>query len=322
MIGKLLLAGLLISAPILTTPTTNDEPISEVIENEEEEPIVEEENEEGEGGEVIDEPIDEPIEEEPAFEEKSYTYIHEGTAYTLVLVSETEFKLVLVDEEENEEIVCSGAYIEEEGLLKVQILGVEFALIFDNETNSLVDYKIEIDESKWEDLDENGIPDVIEEYYNSHIRDQYMFGIGLGALLGLLGSIVSVVIMIYKNAKSNQLLVKTNDEHTSIINQLRERFNEYQAQVISSFEEYRKIIENDLEQDKNLIASLEEITRENVKSFQESSELLAEYSKINGKISAMLEAIKALSLSQANVKEGISETVYRIVEEVKKYDEE
>ena len=41
-----------------------------------------------------------------------------------------------------------------------------------------------------EDVDGNGIPDKIEAYYDSHIRDQYAFGIGLGALIGGLINIV------------------------------------------------------------------------------------------------------------------------------------
>lgn len=69
----------------------------------------------------------------------------------------------------------------------------------------------------FKDNDGNGIPDVIENYYDEHIRDQYAFGIGLGALIGFSINACSILYMLHKNKKERESTKKVNTAKDELI---------------------------------------------------------------------------------------------------------
>lgn len=158
-----------------------------------------------------------------------------------------------------------------------------------------------------DDLDNNGIPDVIEDYYNEHIRDQYAFGIGLGSILGFLSSVITAIVVITKNSKSNRVL-RENAELN----------NQYLENIKSQIEEKDKLLEAQIEENKKLVAEIDKLSTDNLNAIKKASDTLDRYSTFETKINASLDCMKALSNSSENIKSGVSEKVNKIVGSVKK----
>lgn len=188
------------------------------------------------------------------------------------------------------------------------------------------------------DLDNDGIPDAIEDYYNEHIRDQYMFGIGLGSLIGLLTSIVSVMFMISRNAKSHKLIEDANKTHNMIVEKLQSEVSAYRDLLVEEKEKLLEEVKNNQALVEKVndyhematrqlegfmttkLMEMQEQTNANIAAFKASADLLGNYARTEAKLQALLEAVKELSLNKENVKSGISEKVFKIVEEATKYE--
>ena len=158
-----------------------------------------------------------------------------------------------------------------------------------------------------EDLDNNGIPDVIEDYYNEHIRDQYAFGIGLGSILGVVSSIITAIVIIAKNSKSNRLLKENANNNSEYLKAIEEKIKEKDA-----------IIEKQMEDNRELLLEISKLSDANLTAIKKASDKLENYSSFETKLNASLDCMKALGSSSENVKSGVSEKVNKIVGSVKK----
>ena len=158
-----------------------------------------------------------------------------------------------------------------------------------------------------EDLDNNGIPDVIEDYYNEHIRDQYAFGIGLGSILGVVSSIITAIVIIAKNSKSNRLLKENADNNSEYLKAIEEKIKEKDA-----------IIEKQMEDNRALLLEISKLSDANLTAIKKASDKLENYSSFETKLNASLDCMKALGSSSENVKSGVGEKVNKIVGSVKK----
>lgn len=159
------------------------------------------------------------------------------------------------------------------------------------------------------DKDENGIPDVIEDYYAKHIRDQYMFGIGLGSLIAFAVTIVGLVASFAKNSSfQNRLEAKAKETAVKQSEYFNEAVKRYDA-IISSLKEENERLE------KLADKSVEELEKRGIE-IKEAAELLAQYKAFNAKVDAVLENQKALAADPDKVKAGIAEIVVRKAEEV------
>lgn len=158
-----------------------------------------------------------------------------------------------------------------------------------------------------EDLDNNGIPDVIEDYYNEHIRDQYAFGIGLGSILGVVSSIITAIVIIAKNSKSNRLLKENANNNSEYLKSIEEKIKEKDA-----------IIEKQMEDNRALLLEISKLSDANLTAIKKASEKLENYSSFETKLNASLDCMKALGSSSENVKSGVGEKVNKIVGSVKK----
>lgn len=158
-----------------------------------------------------------------------------------------------------------------------------------------------------EDLDNNGIPDVIEDYYNEHIRDQYAFGIGLGSILGVVSSIISAIVIITKNSKSNRLLKENANNNSEYLKAIEEKIKEKDA-----------IIEKQMDDNRALLLEISKLSDANLTAIKKASDKLENYSSFETKLNASLDCMKALGSSSENVKSGVGEKVNKIVGSVKK----
>lgn len=158
-----------------------------------------------------------------------------------------------------------------------------------------------------EDLDNNGIPDVIEDYYNEHIRDQYAFGIGLGSILGVVSSIITAIVIIAKNSKSNRLLKENANNNSEYLKAIEEKIKEKDA-----------IIEKQMEDNRALLLEISKLSDANLTAIKKASDKLENYSSFETKLNASLDCMKALGSSSENVKSGVGEKVNKIVGSVKK----
>lgn len=163
------------------------------------------------------------------------------------------------------------------------------------------------------DADGNGIPDIIENYYDQNIREQYMFGISLGAIIGVLSSIATAVIMISKNAKSNKIILETNKKTESRISQLADE----NRLLRESIKQKELLIENQEKQYKETVANFEKTTQANLKRFEEASVKLEAYGQVEKKLDAVLEINKLIATTPEYVKLGIGEEIIKIIQEVK-----
>ena len=162
----------------------------------------------------------------------------------------------------------------------------------------------------FEDLDEDGIPDVINDYYNENIRDQYMFGIGLGAILGVLASIVSNIYIAKKNNGATKEIKatseKTNIELLKIVTELKNEFNNLKDENSKLI-----VLNNKYVNDYKLLAS------EIINSNEKSTKVLTNYAKINDKLDVTLMCIEEIAKVPMLVKEGITSKVVSKINEVK-----
>ena len=158
-------------------------------------------------------------------------------------------------------------------------------------------------------IDNNGIPDVIEDYYNEHIRDQYAFGIGLGSILGVVSSIITAIVIIAKNSKSNRLLKENANNNSEYLKAIEEKIKEKDA-----------IIEKQMEDNRALLLEISKLSDANLTAIKKASEKLENYSSFETKLNASLDCMKALGSSCENVKSGVGEKVNKIVGSVKKWN--
>ena len=162
------------------------------------------------------------------------------------------------------------------------------------------------------DADNDGIPDVIEDYYNEHIRDQYMFGIGLGALISSAISLLGVLYQVVKFKKLSKMTLAISDSsHATLISQeqifsdMKEEYSRYVAEAQKKLEEMVK--EN---------AELRKSIATVVTSLKESAKTLSYYANFDGKLNAILSNQRLMSNTPEYTTLGVSSKVQATVKSV------
>lgn len=165
----------------------------------------------------------------------------------------------------------------------------------------------------FEDKDGDGIPDVITDYYNQKIRDQYLFGISLGSLIGLLTSIIGQIYIIKKNSGTNKLFKNSVSTQEEKLNELDTKLKEYEK-LIKELEEAR---EDQTTDSVELLKKNEEQISAIIASLKESVGVLQNYANIDNKINAIIECIELLATTEELTKKGVTSEITKTLNEVK-----
>lgn len=169
----------------------------------------------------------------------------------------------------------------------------------------------------FEDLDNDGIPDIINDYYNEHIRDQYMFGIGLGAILGALASIVVAIYNARKGNKTNSELKETTKDMDLQLSHLITSFKLQMKDIENKIEEINKEYANTVSINNKYVNDYKVLAGEMIKSLKESSKTLENYSKIEAQINAIIEVLELMAEMPDCIREGITSKVKSKIKGVK-----
>lgn len=169
----------------------------------------------------------------------------------------------------------------------------------------------------FEDLDNDGIPDVINDYYNEHIRDQYMFGIGLGAILGVLASIVVAIYNASKGNKTNSDLKVTTNGIKEEVNDLVKTFKTQLKEIESKLNAIEKEYTNTITINNKYVNDYKMLVGEMMKSLQESTKVLENYALIEVKLNAVIECLDLIAETPDCIREGITNKVKSIIKGVK-----
>lgn len=165
----------------------------------------------------------------------------------------------------------------------------------------------------FEDTDGDGIPDVINDYYNKKIKDQYLFGISLGALIGTATSLLGTLWTLHKNSSSNKLFkvsIGTQDEK---LKELDQKLTEYEK-LIKELEAQR---ESQTTDSTELLKKNEEQISEMLESLKESVKVLQNYSNIEMKMDAIIKCLDLMASTQELIKSGVASEVTKTLNEVK-----
>ena len=158
------------------------------------------------------------------------------------------------------------------------------------------------------------IPTEVEDYYNQNIRDQYMFGISLGTVLGLLASFVSIMVQIRKSTKANRELKATSEANKQTLDNILSQVDIYK----SLLEEKEKALEEALASNQKIQYQYEDLMAKVSEQFSNGTKILNKYAKIDEKLNATLMSVKELASTPSNIKSGVSQKVQSIVDNVKR----
>ena len=161
------------------------------------------------------------------------------------------------------------------------------------------------------DTNGNGIPDSIEDFYNKNVRDQYMFGIGLGTLLGLVTSVIAIIMQIRKTSKAAKLMTETTEKSAETITEMKAQIDQYKTLVENQL---KTALEKNIEIEKKYTQLVEQTSQK----FNDGTKVLANYSKIDEKLNASLECMKELANTKTYIQSGVSQKVNVIIEGTKK----
>lgn len=164
-----------------------------------------------------------------------------------------------------------------------------------------------------EDKDGDGIPDAITDYYNEKIRDQYLFGISLGALIGTATSLLGTLWTIKKNSSSNKLFKTSIGTQDAKLKELDTKLAEYEK-LIKELETQR---ENQATDSIELLKKNEAQISEMLESLEESVKVLQNYSNIEAKMNAIITCLELMASTQELVKSGVATEVAKTLNEVK-----
>lgn len=176
------------------------------------------------------------------------------------------------------------------------------------------------------DSNKNGIPDEIEDYYDSHIRDQYVFGISLGSVI--CGALY-LFTLIYKWQKDKKFdkatlnkisdlwdaqkaTVESSKQYQSIIQDITDKYNKLDAQyqlMVRKFTEQCAQISADLEK------KMAENDEKNRQTLEKVTKSIDSYSKVNDKVNVVLENQALMVKNAEYTKSGVNEQVSAKVKE-------
>lgn len=161
------------------------------------------------------------------------------------------------------------------------------------------------------------VPKKVLDYYNTNVRDKYMFGISLGSAIGLAIAVIGWLAVYIKNTHLIKNVKKSNDENKAIVNvtlsEMNLKINEYEN-IIKEKDLKFEQLSNRYEETLDKYSALIDDTS---KKFDEGVQVLENYAKIDKKVDAMLEIQKEFVANETDVVNGTAERVNSIVNEVK-----
>lgn len=197
-----------------------------------------------------------------------------------------------------------------------------------------------------EDKDGDGIPDAINDYYNEHIRDQYMFGITLGSVIAFAVSFFGWLLTYMKyrkmgkdiheamaltsgNAKETaenfRKMAESSETLQASLSDTAAKMVEYAEGVKKEATEYKAAYEEKSEEMKEeyaarsaeLLAKVSEAEakigeyKAQAESLEEKYEEMAEHDR------ALAKAINELAHTEEYVKNGVADSVESITKGVR-----
>lgn len=156
-----------------------------------------------------------------------------------------------------------------------------------------------------EDKNGDGIPDVIEDYYNEKIRDQYMFGITLGSLISFAISTVGQIAIFVRNGKANKRMLSLGGENSRSIAKYEETISKLAAENEAREKKYHKEIAEIRKREQNLIAKIEDLTTK-----------IAPLAAVSEKLDILLLTNRRSSFNREDIKKGKTQEVVSAVNEV------
>lgn len=141
----------------------------------------------------------------------------------------------------------------------------------------------------WHIYTESELEEMLEKYYNDNIRDQYMFGIELGSIIGVATGLLSIlysIIKTNKTAKRNEKASENVDRLEKEVSALKEQINSLKSLNEDNTGKLTSSISDTLSQIKAMLSEVNDIAKK-----------LPEYEELNLKIEQLGEAIKEANSS-------------------------
>ena len=161
----------------------------------------------------------------------------------------------------------------------------------------------------WHVYTEDELKQMFEKYYNDNIRDQYMFGISLGSIIGFATSLIGILYSIVKTnktAKRNEKASDNVDRLEEEVSKLKDQINSLKSLNEENTNELTSSISDTLSQMKEMLSQVSDIAKK-----------LPEYEELKSKIDQLGEAIKEANSSLEDVANGTAEKVASIIDEGK-----
>lgn len=213
-----------------------------------------------------------------------------------------------------------------------------------NSSSELSSSEAENEPYVFTDSNKNGIPDEIEDYYDSHIRDQYVFGISLGSVICGALYLFTLVFKWQRDKKFDKAtLGKINDlwdaeksnvesskQYQQIISDLNAKYNELDASYKVMVGELTKktaeisadfsaktaeLVDRFNQQNSELNQKIAENDEKNRKTLDKVTKSIDSYSKVNKKVNVVLENQALIVKSAEYTKNGVNEQVSAKVKE-------
>lgn len=179
-----------------------------------------------------------------------------------------------------------------------------------------------------EDKDGDGIPDAIEDYYDQHLRDQYMFGISLGSLIGFAVSFLGWLLTYMRYRKTGKsieealALTSSNERETGEnFRKMVASSEKLQAKIgdtAEKMEATEKAFEQKAEEyEAKFQAEAEEYKKKMEEAQAKAEETAKRYAEMEAKVKSLREMLVLLSHSEEYVKNGTADEVAKVAKEVK-----
>lgn len=158
-----------------------------------------------------------------------------------------------------------------------------------------------------EDKDGNGIPDSVEKFYDENIRDRMVFGISLGTIIGLAGSVLSAIVILVRVG----LALKSIKGENKKTNDVSEATAEDLGKLVKAMAEYVDSLNRRIEQ-------CERKADENMQRFEAAADELSQHIKYENLSYAVLSVLEELARNPETASKGSYDRIKKIVEEAKK----
>lgn len=229
--------------------------------------------------------------EEPAFEEKTYTYVCDKGTITVILKSANELELIMTSNEgEVRQATCS--YIRVGNVITMDLFGQEFKIEVNDETLAFIEY-VEEQAEDWQDK--------LNEFKETYLAP-LLGGVSITSVVSALISIVLAIINRKTNGKIKESNKETIDLSVSVLKSA--------ANLIDEMKEFNSISEETRKQFKEATDNL-------LKNVVELSGKTEQMLKIKDCVNQLvLIEEKIASHSKELVASGVAEDIHKLIEDV------